>query len=112
MVQPTGQPPPPKTTVSIGLLASLSGGWVVPEITSAAQVAVDTINNDTTLLPHIHLQLVVRDAACDKEKGMQAALQLFQEGVQVLVGPGCSSVCEQAGVLSKLQRMPQISRKL
>ena len=102
--------PKVKKVVSIGLLASLSGKWYVPAITSAAKVAVDKINNDATLLQHIDLQLEIHDVACDKEKGIEAALMLFSQNTNVLVGPGCGIVCEQVGSLSKFQKIPQVSR--
>ena len=82
--------PQPKLVVSIGLLNPLSGGgWDVPDVTSAAKLAVDDINNNTHILPDIYLQLIVKDSACDVDAGTQAAVELISQGVRALMGAGC-----------------------
>ena len=82
-------------TVALGLLNPLSGHhWVAPEINSAAKLAVEYINNHDSLLPNVHLQLMMRDSACDPDMGLRAASDLMQAGVHAIIGAGCSVVCE------------------
>ena len=81
--------------VTLGLLNPLSGGtWDLPEITSAAKIAVEHINNESSILPHAELQLMIRDSACDADTGLEAASDLMQAGVHAIIGAGCSIVCE------------------
>ena len=80
--------------MTLGLLNPLSGkNWVAPEITSAAKLAVQYINNNTSMLPNAQLQLVIRDSACDPVIGSDAALQLLEHhSIDAFIGPGCSGV--------------------
>ena len=94
-MQPVGIAPPPPLHVTVGLLNPLSGGtWDTPEIASAAKLAVEHINNDTSLLGNVELHLVVHDSACDADAGPEAASRLMQAGVDVILGAACSIVCE------------------
>ena len=89
-VPPSDSAPQPKTILHLGLLNPLSGGgWDLPEVAGAAKLAVDDINNNTDILPDMHLQLIVKDSSCEVETGTQAALELLSQGVQALIGPAC-----------------------
>ena len=81
--------------VTLGLLNPLSGSnWVAPEITSAAKLAVQYINMDTSILPDVHLNILMRDSACDVNTGLEAASHLIEAGAHAIIGAGCSAVCE------------------
>ena len=84
------------------IIPSWNGG---ASLTPAARVAVDEINNDSSILPDYRLELLERDDACDITfKAVTSFIETsFYSGKQVIgmVGPGCSEGALAIGELSK-----------
>ena len=98
--------------IVLGVLLPLSGGgWLGGRtIAGAVAIAVDDINTDRWLLRGKTLHYVVEDDQCEASVGLAAASQLLTRGdVQALIGPGCSTVCETTGFLTKGRNALQIS---
>ena len=73
-------------------------------LTPAARVAVDEINNDSSILPDYRLELIDRDAGCDITfKAVTSFVESsFYSDKQVvgMIGPGCSEATLAIGQLS------------
>ena len=73
-------------------------------LTPAARVAVDEINNDSSILPDYRLELIEKDDGCDITfKAVTSFVDAsFYSGKQVvgMVGPGCSEAALAIGGLS------------
>ena len=83
------------------IMPSWNGG---ASLTPVARVAVDEINNDSSILPDYRLELLERDDGCDITfKAVTSFIEpLFYSGKQVvgMVGPGCSEAALAIGELS------------
>ena len=83
------------------IMPSWDGG---ASLTPAARVAVDEINNDSSILPDYRLELLERDDGCDITFKAAASFveTSFYSGKQVvgMVGPGCSEAALAIGELS------------
>jgi ABC-type branched-subunit amino acid transport system substrate-binding protein len=79
-------------------------------ITDAAALAVERINNDSSLLQGSQLESVFAEADCSAPAALAALSKLLEEGpLAAVIGPGCSSACEATGFLTAGRDLPQIS---
>ena len=109
LLLPTVEPSKNHTLYIIALAAypdtviapSWDGG---ASLTPAARVAVDEINNDSSILPDYRLELIEKDDGCDITfKAITSFVDAsFYSGKQVvgMVGPGCSEAALAIGGLS------------
>ncbi len=99
------------TTIKLGGLFPLTGklqaGGV--ERRAAAQMAVDVINANDSLLSGYTLELVVKDTATDPTTGKSAAEELAAAGVVGFVGAASSSVSKAIAAVAEQNKIPQIS---
>ena len=99
------------TTIKIGglfpLTGALSAGGV--ERRAAAQMAVDNINANDSLLSGYTLELVVKDTATDPANGEAMAKELAAAGVVGFVGAAASSVSKAIAAVAEQNKIPQIS---
>lgn len=77
------------------------------EYASALPLAVETVNNDSSLLPAHQITFVWNDTQCDEETSVKAMLHQLEKGVQVFIGPGCT--CETQAKLAAAANVPMIS---
>ena len=63
----------------------------------AARLAVQAINNDTSLLPNHTVRLIPRDDLGSGWGGLRALCNLTREGIHGIIGPGWSSVSTVVG---------------
>ena len=79
-------------------------------LTDAAHLAVERINNDSSLLQGSQLESVFAEADCSAPAALAALSKLLEEGpLAAVIGPGCSSACEATGFLTAGRDLPQIS---
>lgn len=98
-----------------------NGGMSTSHLIPAALIALDEINNSSTLLQGYHLQLDVINSQCDvphaiggladsvadRLKGTNPPNSPYHLGI---IGPGCVAVTEAvAGVLNRFLRLPVLS---
>lgn len=77
------------------------------EYASALPLAVETVNNDSSLLPAHQITFVWNDTQCDEEISVKAMLYQLEKGVQVFIGPGCT--CETQAKLAAAANVPMVS---
>jgi ABC-type branched-subunit amino acid transport system substrate-binding protein len=134
--QPPQVAPQRVTTVRMGVLLGMFGAEQRPRFASdTADAGISTfeywtprvgvyqalleINNKTDgvaddLLPHTSLLFAYRDDNCDSNSGLAGALQLTRnafngEGVDVIIGAGCSLASMPAAQVAGLQDTPIVS---
>jgi ABC-type branched-subunit amino acid transport system substrate-binding protein len=61
------------------------------------------------ILPGYNISWSWRDTYCKPRQGLAMAVDLWSEGVDAFVGPGCSVVCEPVGLLSAAWNIPVVS---
>ena len=89
------------TNVSTG--SPLSG----KRYASALVLAVETVNNDSSLLPGHQITFVWNDTHCNEELSLKAMLYQLEKGVQAFIGPGCT--CETQARLAAAVNIPMLS---
>jgi len=102
----------PKMMTVAGLFP-MSGGWsggihVLP----AANLTINLVNAMDDILPHTTLKMVAADTQCNANRGLMSLLDLFAvqgNDVDVILGAGCSSVCEPITFLSNAWDIAEIS---
>ncbi|XP_066919566.1 atrial natriuretic peptide receptor 2-like isoform X4 [Clytia hemisphaerica] len=106
-----------RTIVTLGVFVPWTGSWPVgKKLASAATVAIDDINNDTTLMKNEHLQFIWKDDKCDGEQTVGKTAELYytyenqgRKGVDAYIGPYCSEGCVSGGLLAAFLEKPMIS---
>ena len=87
---------------------SLDGSGV--QRLAAFMLAVEEINNSTTILPSTQIAVYVRDSKRDSGTAFFEALTLAQtNGVSAIVGPASSGPCASAALVTTKFKLPQIS---
>ena len=103
-------------TITVGFLlpynvsANVSSGSAAlsaNEYASALPLAVEAVNNDSSLLPAHHITFVWNDTQCDEEISVKAMLYQLEKGVQAFIGPGCT--CETQAKLAAAANVPMVS---
>ena len=83
------------------------------ESAEAFFMAVNEINNNTTILPNVSITADWKDARCSGATGAREAVDQYTtygEKIVAILGPACSSASMSvASVTSTLYRMPQLS---
>ena len=93
----------------------------VPEATAtyhlipAAMLAVEEINNSSSVLGNFHVSLDIRDTQCDGPLGIYQLIDSYVNSPNTslnlaILGPGCSAVSQAvAGVAGRWLNIPQVS---
>ncbi len=89
------------------LTGALSQGGV--ERRSAAQMAVDNINANDSILNGYTLEMIVRDTQTSPTTGAAAAQEVISDGVVAIVGAASSSVSKAVAEVAAQNKIPQIS---
>lgn len=89
------------------LSGTLAGGGV--ERRAAAQMAVDIINEDDTLLSGVTLNLLVKDTQTNPSVGATVAQEVISDGAVGIVGAASSSVSKSVAGVAEQNKVPQIS---
>ncbi|XP_064638662.1 atrial natriuretic peptide receptor 1-like isoform X2 [Lineus longissimus] len=99
--------------VNIALMLPLTGSRPLGKrMASAAQMAIDAINKDTTMLPNRTLKFLWNDTECSARKGLGEAVDLWaqlRDNLHAFIGPGCDVICESSGMLAAEWNVPMIS---
>ncbi|XP_072021432.1 uncharacterized protein [Amphiura filiformis] len=87
-----------------GMFPNTGIRWAAPGIEIGAQMAVEQINKESTLLPNLELELLIRDTQCNKDIAIYQYFQFMGNKsfpIVGIVGPPCSEECEIIGGVSK-----------
>ena len=97
--------------IRVGVLISYGDGLSNASMfANAVSLAVERINNDSSLLVGSRLAFVFAEARCSAPAALAALSELLEEGPLVaVIGPGCSVACEATGFLTAGRDLPQIS---
>lgn len=103
---------PEASVITVGLLLpynvpAIVSGASGKEYASALMLAVEAVNNDSSLLPGHQITFVWNDTQCNEEISLKAMLYLLEKGVQAFIGPGCT--CETQAKLAAAANTPMIS---
>lgn len=74
---------------------------------SALVLAIEAVNNDSSLLPGHQITFVWNDTQCNEELSLKAMLYQLEKGVQAFIGPGCT--CEAQARLAAAANIPMVS---
>ena len=75
----------------------MSGSWDAGKrVAGAAALAVERVNADNALLPTQWLEYSWADSGCSAQQGLKAMGKLLAGSVDAVIGPGCSSACEDS----------------
>ncbi|XP_032584699.1 uncharacterized protein LOC26528230 isoform X2 [Drosophila mojavensis] len=79
-------------------------------IIEASQKAVDVINENKTILPNYHLELLIKDGQCKSDMVLKSFIHYFNEpNLLGVLGPACSETVEPIAGISKHLNMMVIS---
>lgn len=82
----------------------------LPELGSALPLALDDVNNDSTILPNHTLSFVIADSGCDPRLSVGYLVTMVQEeDVDGIIGPMCAEACESLSYLASHWNIPVIS---
>ncbi|XP_077977730.1 atrial natriuretic peptide receptor 2-like [Glandiceps talaboti] len=98
--------------IVLGLMIPWTGSWPVGRrIASAFLVALDEINNSTSILPNRTISFVWNDTQCNAMEGLREVVDLWThvKPLHAIIGPGCDIVCEPAALLASAWAIPMIS---
>ncbi len=97
--------------IKLGGLFPLTGGLAAGgvERRAAAQMAVDIINANDSLLPDTTLTLLVRDTQTKPDVGAQVAQEVIDAGAVGIVGAASSAVSIAVAGVAAQNKVPQIS---
>jgi len=102
-----------KDIVTIAALAPMTGEWDVGRTTAAAiPIAVEDINNDTTILPNHELQFVFGNTNCSSLTALPIVMNFWaanKRNVDAFIGGGCNHVCEYISLLAGKWKLPVVS---
>lgn len=102
-----------KAVVTIAALAPMTGEWDVGRTTAAAiPIAVEDINNDTSILPNHELQFVFGNTNCSSLTALPIVMNFWaanKRNVDAFIGGGCNHVCEYISLLAGKWKLPVVS---
>ena len=102
-----------KENVTIVALAPMTGEWDVGRTTAAAiPIAIEDINNDSSLLPNHELQFVFGNTNCSHRSALPLVMNTWVErkrNVDAYIGGGCNRVCEYISLLAGKWNLPVVS---
>ena len=106
----TSSPEPEDREVKIGVLLPMTGYWPIGRTSaSAITIAVERINNDSTLLPGYNMTFLWNDSMCLAAEGLNQAVEFQIAHVDAIIGDGCDIICEPAAILAASWNLPMIS---
>ena len=102
------------SSITIAGLFPMQGGWSGgQQVRPAAELALSRINADSTLLPNTNLVLRPADTKCSADAGLQAAISTLNQDSsnppRMILGAGCSGVCEMVTRYAKIKKTPMAS---
>ncbi|KAH3769941.1 hypothetical protein DPMN_171220 [Dreissena polymorpha] len=102
-----------KTRIYLGGLFPMSGlYWSEPGLVQGGELALDLINNDSSILPEHRLEMVVSNTECLPDVAMKAFIKYITNTtvpIAGILGPGCSDEAEPIAALSRHFNMLTIS---
>ena len=99
-----------KKKLTVGLFVPWTGSWPVgTRLASAAPIAIDEINNNTTLLRDYELQFIWSDCGCSKVMSAGGTVEFVKKNISVIIGPYCSKGCVPSGLIAGYYNVPMIT---
>ena len=95
--------------LTIGLFVPMTGWAVGNRLASAAPIAIDSINNDRTILPGYKLNFVWRDCGCNSKMSAGGTVEFIEEKVAAIIGPYCSKGCITSGHIAAYYKLPMLT---
>ena len=71
-----------------------------PRYEGAVALAIDDVNNDPNILNGTFLDFDWRDSMCDANEAVSQAIDMYNDGVNVIIGPACAESCTAVGYIS------------
>ncbi|XP_045491342.1 receptor-type guanylate cyclase Gyc76C-like isoform X1 [Colias croceus] len=103
---------PKKYSITIGYLPSITGELSSRQglaISGALSMALDELNNDTRLLPDVHLSMVWNDTRCETVTATRVLTEMSCSGVVAFFGP--EGRCHTEAIIAQSRNLPMISYK-
>lgn len=96
--------------VTVGFLTPMTSQLVRgAQFSGALPIAIDSINNNSNILPNTTINFLYEDTDCDATTGLGAGVKLFNKKVDVFIGPACSAACVIVGHLSTVEKIPMFT---
>ncbi|XP_041976899.1 receptor-type guanylate cyclase Gyc76C-like [Aricia agestis] len=98
--------------ITIGYLPSIKGELRDRQglaISGALSLALEEINNDTRLLPDVHINLTWNDTKCDTVTATRLLTDMSCSGVVAFFGP--EGPCHTEAIIAQSRNLPMISYK-
>lgn len=94
----------------LGFLTPMGGGWDGGRTHSGAvPVAIKKANQDPYLLSQgYQFAYAWKDSQCNAGRSLAAMSELLDIGVDVFIGPGCSTACELTQLLASNRNLVQV----
>ncbi len=102
---------PANGTLLLGIMGHSRFGppFRIEKLGSAAQMAVDEINANETILPDYELSFTHRNDRCSAQVSLGECVSLVVDaGVMAVIGPSCSGAAESTGELVSYWNLPMI----
>ncbi|XP_073839417.1 receptor-type guanylate cyclase Gyc76C-like [Musca autumnalis] len=101
-----------RTVINVGYLTALTGELKDKQglaISGALTMALEEINNDTSLLPNVHLALRWNDTKGDTVLATKAITEMICDGIAMIFGP--EGHCYVEAIVTQSRNIPMISYK-
>lgn len=99
-----------RTVLTLGYLTAMTGDLKNRQglaISGALTIALEEINNDTSILPNVHLALRWNDTKGDTVLATRAITEMICDGVATIFGP--EGNCYVEAIVSQSRNIPMIS---
>lgn len=99
-----------KTQLTVGYLPAVKGVLKDKQglsISGAILLALEEINNDTTILPNVHLNLRWNDTRGDTVVSTRAITEMICDGVSTIFGP--EGTCHTEAIVTQSRNIPMMS---
>ncbi|XP_077993938.1 atrial natriuretic peptide receptor 1-like [Glandiceps talaboti] len=84
--------------------------YSLQKVMPAIDIAIEKVNNDTSVLPGSTLKAITVDSSCDRKESVIAALEVSEStDISCFVGPACWHPMELIGVMAVHWNIPIIS---
>ncbi|XP_033122630.1 atrial natriuretic peptide receptor 1-like [Anneissia japonica] len=100
--------------IVLSVMLPYTGRWPIgSHIATAAAIAVDDIQGNSSLLPNRSIAVILNDTKCEAVVALPKVINLLSNevvnGLHGFIGGGCNSVCEPIGLLAAAFNLPMIS---
>ena len=96
--------------VTVGFLTPMTSKLVRgAQFSGVLPIAIDSINNNSDILPNTTIKFLYENTDCDATIGLGAGVKLFNKKVDVFIGPACSAACVIVGHLSTVEKIPMFT---